>query len=137
MSEENVERVREMWVGLAAGDPKVIPASFIDPEVTYEDEFIPDHAGEIYRGLDGMQRAWTQALEAFEDEPFDNRIVWARDAGNDGVVTCHHVRGRGKGSGVELEFDYAYLWRLRGGKIVYCKSFRGADEALEAAGLSE
>jgi len=78
-----------------------------------------------------------QALEAFEDDPFDNRIVWARDAGDEEVVTCHHVRGRGRGSGVEVEFDYAYLWRLRGGKIVYGKAFRGPADALEAAGLSE
>jgi ketosteroid isomerase-like protein len=55
----------------------------------------------------------------------------------DAVVTCHHVRARGKGSGIELEFDMAYLWRLRGSKITYCKSFREPAEALEAAGLSE
>jgi len=73
MSEENVEVVREMWEAALAGDPTVIPVSFFDPEVTYEDEFIPDHAGETYRGHDGMQRAWAQALEAFEDDPFDNR----------------------------------------------------------------
>src|SRR5215510_1754245 len=137
MSEENVEVVREMWETLASGDPAVIPPAFIDPQVTYEDDFVPDHVGEIYRGLDGMQRAWTQALEAFEEAPFDNQIVWARDAGEDGVVTCHHVRGRGRGSGIEVEFDYAYLWRLRGGKIIHSKSFRSAAEALEAACLSE
>src|SRR5215510_12615762 len=137
MSEENIEIVKEMWDTMVRDDPTKIPVSFLDPEVTYEDEFVPDHAGEIYRGLDGMQRAWTQALEAFEDEPFDNQIVWARDAGEDGVVTCHHVRGRGRGSGIEVEFDYAYLWRLRGGKVIHSKSFRSAAEALEAAGLSE
>jgi ketosteroid isomerase-like protein len=137
MSEENVEIVQEMWDTMARDDPTTIPVSFIDPDVIYEDEFIPDHAGETYRGYGGMQRAWTQALEAFdEDVPFDNSIVWARDA-RDEVVTCHHVRGRGKGSGIAIEFDYAYLWRLREGRVVYCKSFRDAESALEAAGLSE
>jgi ketosteroid isomerase-like protein len=136
MSNENVEIVREMWETVLTDDHTTIPASFIDPEVTYEDEILPDHAGETYRGYDGMQRAWTWALESFEDEPFDNRILWVRDAG-DAVVTCHHVCGRGRGSGVELEFDYAYLWRLRAGRVIYCKSFRVPAQALEAAGLSE
>jgi ketosteroid isomerase-like protein len=136
MSEENVETVREMWETGLTGEPTTIPVSYFDPEVTYEDEFIPDHAGETYRGHEGMQRAWTQALEAFEDGALDNRIVWARDAGDE-VVTCHHVRARGKGSGVAIEFDYAYVWRLRAGKIIYCKSFRSSADALKAAGLSE
>ena len=81
-----------------------------------------------------MQTAWTRALEPFEDDAFDNRIVWTREAGDE-VVTCHHARGRGRGSGVEIEFDYAYLWRLRAGKVIYCKSFRVPADALEAAGL--
>src|SRR5262249_48600658 len=117
--------------------PTIIPVSFIDPAVIYEDEFIPDHAGETSRGYDAMERAWTQALEAFDEAvPFDNSIVWAGDAGDE-VVTCHHVRGRGKGSGIPIEFDYAYLWRLRKGRVIYCKSFRDAESALEAAALQE
>src|SRR4051794_35402678 len=112
MPEENVEIVRRMWDTLMSGDYTTLPRSFIDPEVTYEDEILPDHAGEIYRGPDGMQKAWDRALEAFEEGTADNRIVWARGSG-DQVVSCHHARGRGRGSGIEIEFDYAYLWRLR------------------------
>jgi ketosteroid isomerase-like protein len=59
----------------------------------------------------------------------------ARDAG-DAVVSCHHVRAQGT-SGVELEFDYGYVWKLREGKILYCKAFRDPSDALEAAGLRE
>jgi ketosteroid isomerase-like protein len=44
---------------------------------------------------------------------------------------------RGKGSGVEAEIRCAYVWRFRGGKVVYCKSYVDPAEALEAAGLSE
>jgi ketosteroid isomerase-like protein len=83
-----------------------------------------------------MQRAWDQAIEAFEEGTTENQIVWARGTG-DQVVTCHHVRGRGRGSGIELEFDYAYLWRIREGRVIYCKSFRAPAAALEAAGLEQ
>ena len=136
MSQENVEIVQTMWKTAADGDPTLVPVQFLDPEVLYEDEFIPDHAGETYRGHEGVQRAWTRAIEAFETEPYDNEIQWARDTGDE-VVTCHHVRARGKGSGIVVEFDYAYLWRLRAGKIIYCKAFRDPAQALEAAGLSD
>jgi ketosteroid isomerase-like protein len=136
MSEENVQIIREMWEEGVKGDPTAVPTSFMDPDVVYEDQFIPDHAGETYRGHDGMQRAWDQVLDAFEEGDFDNEILWTRDAG-DAVVSCHHVRARGKGSGVAVEFDYAYVWRLRAGKIIRCTSFRSSAEALEAAGLGE
>jgi ketosteroid isomerase-like protein len=136
VSQENVEIVEEMWRTDVTVDPTKVPTSFFDPEVTYEDEVLPDHAGEVYRGHEGMQRAWSQLLEAFEVESLENSIMWTRGTGEE-VVTCHHVRGRGKGSGIELEFDYAYLWRFRAGLIIYCKAFRDVAGALEAAGLSE
>ena len=136
MSRENVEFVERMWSELMSGDSRTLDVSTLDPEVVYEDELLPDHAGETYRGHEGIQRAWTRALEALEAGSFENELRWARDAG-DGVVSCHHVKSRGAGSGIELEFDYAYLWKLRDRKIVYCKAFRDPAEALKAAGLGE
>jgi ketosteroid isomerase-like protein len=136
MSEENVDLLQRLWETLMSGDYATLPVSLIDPEVTYEDELLPDHIGETYLGHDGMQRAWDQALEAFEEGTMENQMVWARGIG-DQVVSCHHVRRRGRGSGIELEFDYAYLWRMREGKLIHCKAFRDSADALEAAGLSE
>jgi ketosteroid isomerase-like protein len=135
MSEENVELVQQMWETLMSDDYATLPRAFIDPEVTYEDEILPDHAGETYRGHDGMQRAWDRALEPFEEGTAENRIVWARGI-EDQVVSCHHARARGRDSGIEVEFDYAYLWKLREGRVIYCKSFPDPAKALEAAGLS-
>jgi hypothetical protein len=136
MSEENVETVQRMWGTLMSGDPTTLPSSFLDPGVIYEDEILPDHFGETYHGPEGMQRAWTQALEPVEGGVFENELMWARDAG-DAVVSCHHVRAQGGASRIEFEFDYAYVWKLRNAKISYCKAFREPSDALEAAGLSE
>jgi ketosteroid isomerase-like protein len=107
----------------------------LDDEVVYEDDLLPDHIGETYRGLEGLIKAWSQWTEAWESLETD--VEWVRDVGNDEVVSCHRARMRGKGSGVRGEMRYAYLWRFRAGKIVYCKSFGSPAEALEAAGLSE
>jgi ketosteroid isomerase-like protein len=108
--------------------------SFLDAEIAYEDEILPDHVGETYRGHDGFRKAWVRAIEPWED--IEARLEWARDAGDE-VVSCHWSRMRGKGSGAEAEIRYAYVWRFRGGKVVYCKSFADPREALEAAGLRE
>ena len=135
MSEENVNDVERMWETLMSGDASILPRSFLDPEVTYEDDILPDHIGELYRGHEGIQRAWTQSLEPVKGGVWENELIWARDAG-DAVVSCHHVRFQGEASGIKVEFDYAYIWKLRKGKIFYCKAFRDPSDALEAAGLS-
>ena len=43
----------------------------LDPEVVFEDDILPDHAGEIYRGHEGVVRAtrtWLQPYEEFTIE---------------------------------------------------------------------
>jgi ketosteroid isomerase-like protein len=134
MSEENVDRVCQGWESSMRGDPTDLDLSMVDSDVVYEDEILPEHFGETYHGHEGIHRAWARAIEPWES--FENEIEWARDAGDD-VVTCHRMRVRGQGSGIAGEIRYAYLWRFRGDKVTYCKSFRDPREALEAAGLSE
>jgi ketosteroid isomerase-like protein len=134
MSRENVELLRERWEATMKRDPTDLDLSFVDPDVVYEDEILPDHAGQTYHGHEGIRRAWTRATEPWES--FENEIEWARDGGDD-VVTCHRMPVKGKGSGIAGEIKYAYLWRFRDGKVVYCKSFRDPAQALKAASLSD
>ena len=132
MSHENVEALQQLWHALMAGD--LDDLSEVDPEVLYEDDALPDHVGETYRGHDGIRRAWARFTEPWDK--FENEMEWVRDAGDE-VVSFHRVRARGAGSGMEGEFSYAYLWRFRAGKVVYVRSYAGPAEALEAAGLRE
>ena len=134
MSEENVDLVCRRWEAQMKRDPRKLDFSMLDPEVVYEDDFVPDHAGETYHGHDGLRRAWARAIEPWES--FTNEIEWARDAGDE-VVTGHLMRVKAKESGIAAELRYAYVWSLRDGKVVYCKSFANPADALEAAGLSE
>ena len=135
MSEENAEIVRQWVEGvLHQGDIADLgDLSFLDAEILYEDEILPDHVGETYRGHDGFRRAWTRALEPWET--IEGRLEWVRDAG-DQVVSCHWGRMRGKESGIAAEIRYAYVWRFEAGKVVHCKSYLDPVEALETAGLS-
>jgi ketosteroid isomerase-like protein len=131
MREENAKLVRAAWDAWTKGDPHAL--DFLDAEITYEDDMLPDHAGETYHGREGLLKAWARWAEPWES--FETELEWAREAG-DQVVSCHHVRGRGKESGVDMEGRYAYLWRFRDEKVIYLKSYGEVDEALEAAGLS-
>jgi ketosteroid isomerase-like protein len=133
MSEENVEAIRELWA-LVGDDTTELDLSMVDPEVVYEDDVLPDHAGEVYVGHEGLRRAWAGFAEPWTD--FKVELEWARGAGDE-VVSVHRMRGRGRESGVETQADYAYVWTFREGRIVRIRSYGNTAEALKAAGLSE
>jgi ketosteroid isomerase-like protein len=146
MSRESVEVVRafiETWSrewSLEAWERgEVMDMSFVDPDVIYEDAVLPDHIGEAYRGHEGWLRAAKTWAESFEWLRIElERIV---DAG-DRVVSIHRIRTRARHTGIEFDSrdgagGLAYLWTLRGGKIVHLRAFADPDEALEAAGLQE
>ena len=135
MSEENVEILREYLDGWLEGDLKDLgDLSFLDAEIVYEDEILPDHVGETYHGHEGFRKAWARAVEPWES--IEGEVEWVRDAG-DSAVSCHHGRMRGRGSGLEAEIRYAYVWTFRDRKVVHCKSYADPAKALEAAGLSD
>ena len=94
----------------------------------------PDHSGETYHGHKGVIRATERWTEPFEEMTVDlERIVGTGDC----LVSIHRWRAKARHTGIEFDQPLAYLWRFRDGKVIYFRSFRGPEEALEAAGLSE
>jgi hypothetical protein len=41
--------------------------SLLDPDVVFEDDILPDHAGESYRGHEGVIRSIRTWVEAYEE----------------------------------------------------------------------
>jgi ketosteroid isomerase-like protein len=108
--------------------------SLLDPKVTYEDETLPDHVGEAYRGHEGVARATERWLEPYEELTIElEQIVGADDR----LVSIHRVWGRARYTGIEAEGPVAYLWTFRAGKVIHFRSYRDPEEALAAAGLRE
>src|SRR5690242_20393106 len=61
------------------------------PEFAYEDDLLPDHIGETYRGLDGLRRAWAGFTEPYEEMAYDlEQIVGSGDR----LVSIHRVRSK-------------------------------------------
>lgn len=109
-------------------------AALVAPDFAYEDNVLPDHAGETYRGVDGLRRASLAFVEPYDEMVYDvERVVGSGDR----FVSIHRVRSRARHTGIVQEFQFAYIWDYRGGRLVRCRGFSDADEALEAAGQQE
>ena len=131
MSQENVERLRAFCERL---DRRDIDLALLDPDVVFEDNVLPDHAGEAYRGHEGVLRATRVWLEVYEEFAIElERIAGTGDR----LVSVHRFRGTGRHSGIEEEMRYAYLWSFRDAKVIHFVTFRDPAEALEAIGLRE
>jgi len=135
VSDANVENLRafiERW-DLQAWVRGEIDMSLYDPDVTYEDTILPDHAGEIYRGYEGYARAarlWLKPAEEPSVEPVE--ILGAGDH----LVSIQRFCGRARFTGLEFEVTYACHWTFRDGKVVHINAYLEPAEALKAAGLA-
>jgi ketosteroid isomerase-like protein len=136
MSQENLERLRvwlETWNldDLAEG---VFDSSLVDPGVTYEDAILPDHAGEVYRGYEGLAHAGRVWLEPFETYSVElEQVVQCGEF----VMSVHRFRATFKRTGLEFDEPLAWLYTFRDGRITRWRAFPSESDALEAAGLRE
>ena len=142
MSQENMENLRafletwsrEAWTPEAWERGDVIDMSLLDSDVVYDDTVLPDHAGEAYRGHEGVARAAQRWIEGSEWLLVEvEQIIGAGDR----LVSVHRSRSKARHTGIEFDAAVAYLWTFRDGKVIHFKSFLDPEQALEAAGLQE
>src|SRR4051812_5703602 len=142
MSQENVEALRafldtwsrEPWTLEAWQRGEIMDQSFFDPEVAYEDTVLPDHADEVYRGREGVNRAAKRWIEDSEWMLIElEQIVGTGDR----LVSIHRLRSKAPHTGIEFETPLAYVWTFRDRKVIHFQSFIDPERALEAAGLRE
>jgi ketosteroid isomerase-like protein len=105
----------------------------LDPDAVYEDENLPDHIGEEYRGPEGIGRAAKRWVEGQELQIDLKEIL----GNGDRLVSIHRVRSKAEHSGIEFDASLAYAWTFRNGKVIHFQSFRDTGDALEAAGLAQ
>jgi ketosteroid isomerase-like protein len=144
MSDTNVERLRALtaqWsnqnfrqLGQAWRRGDVDLSLFVAPDVTYEDDAMPDHIGEIFRGHEGLIRALESLSEPFEQLTLGlERIVGTGDH----LVSIHRLRAKAMRTGIEFDEQIAYVWSFLDGRVVCLRGYRDLDEALKAVGLEE
>jgi len=131
VSRENVDLVRRMFELYSAGD--------VDEWVTCWDEdgewvtsALQPLEGDTrtYRGQEGLRRFQEDVLEALADMTV--RGDEFREAG-DRVLVLGEVGGRGATSGATFEQPMAWLFEVRGGKLVRGRDYLDQAHALEEA----
>ena len=138
MPSENVEVIRGMIEAFNESGDWGALSSRCDPDVVFE---IASQEGResadfrVYHGLD-------EARGALEDLMAPFGAVHAQvheyiDAGGDRVVAVLELLMRPRDSEAEISTNrFAYLYTLRGGKIVRIQDFPEPADALQAAGLT-
>jgi hypothetical protein len=112
-----------------------LPRSLLDPAMKFEQAAsIIDTAGTFY-GIAGFEAMLGELRGAFGKIRFDPESVI--ELSPDDLLLTIHFRALGGGSGVTATRVLAHRLTLAAGNIVRFQVFWEADEALEAAGLTE
>ena len=132
MSQEDVEIVRSVHQALNAGDERTL-MELIDPEIVWvQNPNAPDPR--TFHGHAGIRQLAAMVEEAFDEVRLEATEMIEVD---DRVVALGQMKARGKGSGIPIEEDRAWIWTVRGSKVVRHETYADHATAMEAAGLSE
>ena len=132
MSQENVEIVKANYEAWAKGGLDRWLEHWVD-DLHYRGVNPGDEG--LIRGKDGLRAHIQEWIDTFDEFTFYG--VDLIDAGADKAVATERMSGRAKISGVATDQTLGVLFTIREGKIARCREYATAQEALEAAGLSE
>jgi ketosteroid isomerase-like protein len=134
MSQENVERIREVVAAMNRGDfETALERSHPDVEWQALDVF-PD--AETYHGREGLRAFFQTWLDTFRG--FRVHLEKCEALDEHRVVAAVRVSGEGTESGVEVASPpFFQLFELRDGLLVRARMFQTESEALEAVALPE
>jgi ketosteroid isomerase-like protein len=133
MSRENEEVVHRIAAALGPRDL----STFLEvtaPDVEWHASLSVISEGGAYHGHEGVRQYVKDVAEAFET--FEATLDGVLSVG-DLVLGVGQVTFRGKASGVEQTQQFGWVFRFRGGRVVYLRAFRDPEQALEAVGLTE
>jgi ketosteroid isomerase-like protein len=132
MSQENVELVRRVYDAAARRDTAAVLALY-DESVELDNSRLMVGGG-VYRGHDGLRRAFREWHEAWEHVEYDyDELI---DAGEH-VISLVTRHGQGRASGIAVEMPLALVWIIRDGKVVRVVWYQTRADALEAVRAAE
>ena len=135
MSQENVETFKRAIDAYNRRDVDGLLET-LDPEVEWYSALMVPMGGKatVFRGYEGIRELFRDLDEVLDDWHAEYPEI--RDLG-DRIVAIGWVRTRGRGSGAETESPIGTVSDIKDGKAIRIRTYLDADEALEAAGLSE
>jgi ketosteroid isomerase-like protein len=133
MSQENVEAVHRVLTAVSERDVPCL-IGLTDPDIEWRSFFAALSEGGEYRGHDGMRQYVADLREAFETLRVD--VSSLLDVGET-IVGIGRLYYKGQGSGVEADSAAGWVFRFRGGKVLYFHAFRDPEKVFGAVGLAE
>ena len=130
MSQENVELIRSLYDGWMRGE---MGLEKFDPDISMVESAEIPGAASAY-GLDSVRRYMESFAKYWDDIRFEAQDYI--DCGEQVVVTARLV-GRGKTSGVDVTRTWAYVWTVRGGRVLGMVGYADREQALKVLGLEE
>lgn len=136
MSDEDVERLRRLYVEWAKGNLWALP-DVADPDIQWEwSEGLASLSGgpRVYRGLQEIGEATLEWLAAW-----DAYWMTAEEfiPAGDKVVVLMTVHARAAATDYVLEQRMAAVWTFRDGRAVRARYYDEPSQAFEAVGLRE
>ena len=130
MSEENIEVAREAIAAWNAGDIERLRELY-DPDAIARPLAGGPERGPFV-GRDEIMGYFGRLRDAFDR---DSIVVSDYRSTDDRVVVL--VAWKAAGHGPAIDTEMAFVYTIRGGRVRELDTFRGHDDALEAAGLVE
>ncbi len=128
MSSENVERIKAGFEAHNRGDLEAL-VQLYHPDAVFETLLLGTHHGnEAIRLIYAENQKTMQGYDVVPVELIDS---------GDKVVAVARMEGAGPVSEIALEDHFAFVFTIKGDRIVREQAFRNREEALEAAGLSD
>jgi len=129
MSQENVELMEAAYAAITRKDFEAFLA-LSHPDIEFY-SLIADAEGKEFRGHAGVREWWDSVIQSLEVTPSPDQIDSFRDRG------ISHLQLAGMIDGVAVPQAMWMAWRVRDGLLVWWRTYRTEDEALEAVGLLE
>jgi ketosteroid isomerase-like protein len=131
MSTDDVEIVRDQFAATNERDFARAMSHYADDVELVVDPEAFLEAG-TFKGREAVGEWFGNWFRTFQPG-YHFELDEARDLGDRVLVVASH-HGEGRSSGATVRGKTAYLYRLRGKKIVNVEIYPGRDQALEAAG---
>ena len=131
MSQERIDLLLRAYQALNRGDIDAVAEQLPSEFEFVLPPMLPEH--EIYRGPDGLRRAWQTWSGTLDN--FRIEVEEAIDAG-DQVIVMAAVAGSAGGVDVGSP-SFAWVWSFEGDTLVRMEAMPNRATALEAVGLSE
>jgi ketosteroid isomerase-like protein len=130
MSEENVEVARQAIAAWNAGDMERLRELYAPDAIARPLAGAPERGPFV--GRDEIMGYFGRLRDAFDRDSI--HVSDYRSIGDRVVVL---LAWKAAGHGPAIDTEVAFLYTIRGGRVLELETFRGHDEALKAAGLSE